>query len=707
MQFQRGYTQCNTNRLVPPSLTTFKGQLHCFYQQEGSIRLMHARSSNGFYWDPATAAAMTDVTTGNKIQTSAGPCSVVYQDRLYVFFRADRGDGVYYVTSSDGVTWSAPVDMKRRARSHLSVAAHDESLVLTYVNFEGDAVMYSKLSAGAWVHGNTGHSTSANRPGIAAFDGRFHIFYKDGHGKTGVMHISSRDAKDWVGGEFFHVAGNAETSASPTPVAYNGQLHLFYRDNGGNAVYHVFSRDGYRFEYAKPLNIGLDIDEGPAAAALGDMLCVIGVDADGKGIMRALHFPSIESALKGWDCVAAVDLGALPLESAFSTQQEAALTDASRDDALGVHLDSGVVAAAGHVGTSGFAVSFPLKAQADGVVSTQTNADAKAADARVVVTPSVKLVPSPEQDGQWDLMLDFSRLTAPPRVEGVHRAADADAAARLGETLASRIASQPAQRLGSFSAPFPDGTQFPYIETIVVPDSARPKGILVVLLSTQGGAPQPHRHDFDSSVLPAGSDAALYVSNGITIHVVGDVVQSRLREEMGPQGRDGTRPLTYGYKVTSDVPHQERLRAFTDGQYCRFWKRDYTPAVDWSWVDIVHSRLTVDLRVVADVRIPVTTRSLTSYVYAEAIPSLAMQIGQNRSQIVFQLETPVPTNHEVHGGLGKCVDGRAADAARDLAQELGKILSKIQPIGIGDLGQFTQASINALGELCIAAVRKA
>ncbi|RDU99878.1 hypothetical protein [Trinickia dinghuensis] len=704
MLFQRDYTQYNTNRGVPPSVCAFGGQFHCFYQQPGNDRLTHIRSSNGLYWHSKREIANIDLRDKTSIVTSSGPCSIVFNNKLYVFFRAERDNRVYYIVSPDGEQWSGPQATDARAMSHLSVATTGDSLVVAYRNFEGDGIMYYKLRTnGQSTIGNTGHNTSANRPGIVAFKGKYHIFYKDGGTKhdfprvkprfnTGVMHIVSADGQSWQAARDFHVL-NTQTSASPTAVAYDGALHLLYRDDSGNAVFHVFSTDGDAFEWAEPYNTGFDIDEGPSAAVLEDTLCLLGVDAGGKnGIMRAVHFPLIESPLKGWDCIVALDSALVPkhLRPCSLASREMELPDTLRDHFLGAHLEPGIVDAATNESDTAPIVSFPVSVRLKG------EERGEAANIRLIVAPSPKVVPSQDHAGGWDIVLDFEHLSSQPRLDGMH--GDPAAIAQLRDMLSAQVVSQPALRLGSIDALIGNAEMFKMPRFRCVEDPKRPNGILLVLFSTKDKAPDVDDRTFTPSILPDGSDAALYVCNDRVIRLVGGAVQAKLRQSMGDQKKHGANDLTYQYEP---VPNAwPRVRASTGNENCRFWHKSREPKVDWSWVDAAHSRVTVDLR------LRVTVVLDTTAVYVEAMPSLTMQIGDEGRKISFQLETPIPRSHEEKGMVKWCADDEATDGANELAKELGDTLSGIAPIDTRGFAQFTHASINRLGELFIAAKRK-
>jgi catechol 2,3-dioxygenase-like lactoylglutathione lyase family enzyme len=128
---------------------------------------------------------------------------------------------------------------------------------------------------------------TSEAPGIGAFNGLFHLFYKDptDHGQQ-IFHRTSSDGIHW-GDEMrlYDQSGNAIcTSGGPCPVAFDGQLHLFFRDpdNNGNGIMHVTSPDGAQWSH--PDYIGINTIGGlPSAAVLGDTLCLVARDVKNDG----------------------------------------------------------------------------------------------------------------------------------------------------------------------------------------------------------------------------------------------------------------------------------------------------------------------------------------------------------------------------------------------------------------------------------------
>jgi hypothetical protein len=137
-----------------------------------------------------------------------------------------------------------------------------------------------------FTNGYTGRTASA-RPDVVAFQDAFHAFYRDGSG-NGILHVSSPDGVNWSGDSYI----GYNTSAGPRAIALSDELlHVFYRDGSGNGILHDASPDGASFApWPSPPNcyIGLNCNGEPATAALNKTLCVVAMDAEGNGIMRAV-----------------------------------------------------------------------------------------------------------------------------------------------------------------------------------------------------------------------------------------------------------------------------------------------------------------------------------------------------------------------------------------------------------------------------------
>jgi catechol 2,3-dioxygenase-like lactoylglutathione lyase family enzyme len=126
---------------------------------------------------------------------------------------------------------------------------------------------------------------TSDAPGVVAFNGLFHLFYKDPTGQQ-IFHRTSPDGSHWDGEmRLYDPGGHAIcTSGGPCPAVFDGQLHLFFRDpdTNGNGIMHATSPDGAQWSY--PDYIGINTIGGlPSAAVLGDTLCLVARDVKNDG----------------------------------------------------------------------------------------------------------------------------------------------------------------------------------------------------------------------------------------------------------------------------------------------------------------------------------------------------------------------------------------------------------------------------------------
>lgn len=155
---------------------------------------------------------------------------------------------------------------------------------------------------------NTNNSSATRHfntpPGIIHFKGLYHIFYVDNKG-TGIMHITSADGKNWLKAASFYTGFT--TTGGAYPIFIGAKLYVFFRDGAGKRLLHIQSSDGDKWEPAPDWYIGFNIDGHPSAALINWRVCVIGLDHNGRGIMRGVkNFPGgkWDNGYTGYDCSA-------------------------------------------------------------------------------------------------------------------------------------------------------------------------------------------------------------------------------------------------------------------------------------------------------------------------------------------------------------------------------------------------------------------
>jgi len=272
-----GYTGLNTNSGKPPSVVSFNGAFHVFFQDSNGNRgIMHTTSPDGKAWSKPRYIGYS---------TSSGPCAVVFRNRLHIFYRDPEGNGILHVSSADGSGFvNAEYIGLNCDHQPTAAALNDNVLCVLAIDNKGKGIMRAVWAGGGWSLGYTNFITDRpNPPSVVAFNGVFHAYFQDGNGNNGIMHMTSPNGNAWSSPT--HIGYN--TSAGPCAVVFQKRLNVFFRDPDGSGILHVDSADGRKFR--KFLYIGLNCDSQPHATSLDDrLLGVVAIDHGGNGIMRSV-----------------------------------------------------------------------------------------------------------------------------------------------------------------------------------------------------------------------------------------------------------------------------------------------------------------------------------------------------------------------------------------------------------------------------------
>jgi hypothetical protein len=206
--------------------------------------------------------------------------------------------------------WAHPTHSDRNA----SVAISGDSMcVLTHTDGdkgERDDIQYSVFDKKEqkWKHGDTG-STCIGSPGVVAFGGKFHMFYRATGSEQAIFHRSSANGINW---------GNAEntglqTGGSVCPIVFQDKLYLFHVDSGGiggqiRFVVKERNDDNWagRSQWGTLRYIGINTHSDISAAVSGTTLCVVSKEGSSGsgGVMR-----SVRLADDKWDATRCSDKG--------------------------------------------------------------------------------------------------------------------------------------------------------------------------------------------------------------------------------------------------------------------------------------------------------------------------------------------------------------------------------------------------------------
>lgn len=184
--------------------------------------------------------------------TSAPPGLIVIKNKFHLFYRDSRSKAILHRSSSDGRIWTDPVNTGIHTGGSVCPVMFGGKLHLLYVDQDGlgGLVFCSvKVNDGD----NYGSGNWAPRTGIginthsdisaAEFKNQLYVVCKDNkhdHGSSNLhWSILPKLGANWQPG---HPNGLL-TSGSPGVVVYENRLHLYYRHNRGNAIFHA-SYDG-------------------------------------------------------------------------------------------------------------------------------------------------------------------------------------------------------------------------------------------------------------------------------------------------------------------------------------------------------------------------------------------------------------------------------------------------------------------------------
>jgi endonuclease/exonuclease/phosphatase family metal-dependent hydrolase len=156
------------------------------------------------------------------------------------------------------------------------------------------AILNRKTSE--WRHFYTGFNTTAP-PGVVAYKGKFHLFYRDGGGNA-IFHRSSTDGEKWTN----HVSLGIDTGGSVFPIEFDKKIHLLSVDPGdgpgslgGQIFCHVKTNDNDewgRGNWTGRTGIGITTRSDISAAVFDNKLFVVskdnGSDSDSSGLMWSI-----------------------------------------------------------------------------------------------------------------------------------------------------------------------------------------------------------------------------------------------------------------------------------------------------------------------------------------------------------------------------------------------------------------------------------
>lgn len=188
--------------------------------------------------------------------TSAPPGVIAYKGKFHLFYRDGGGNAIFHRSSTDGEKWSNFVNLGINTGGSVFPIEFGAKLHLLSVDpgtgpgdLGGQIFCHVKTSDNdEWGPGNwTGRTgigiTTRSDISAAVFDNKLFAFSKDNgpdnESSALMWSVLNKAGESWRPSR----ASDLMTSGSPGAIAFGGRLHVYYRHNTGNAIFHA-SYDG-------------------------------------------------------------------------------------------------------------------------------------------------------------------------------------------------------------------------------------------------------------------------------------------------------------------------------------------------------------------------------------------------------------------------------------------------------------------------------
>ena len=248
------------------------------YSFENIDEILYTSSSDGETWPEGVNIS------NNEGNSSLPDIAIDSGDALHVVWQDDTEGNfeIYYSASSDGETWSAPLNISNNEgySGYPAVAIDGEdTLHVIWMDgtFSGNEVLYSTSSDGeTWSDPLNISSMDgwSQNPDIAIDgDDVLHVVWEDsaiGEGGYEILHSSSSDGEVWSGP--FNVSNNEGGSAYPV-IAIDGGLQVVWDDftPGNHEIFYSTSSDGETWSDAVNISNNGGESSYPAIAAGSDI----------------------------------------------------------------------------------------------------------------------------------------------------------------------------------------------------------------------------------------------------------------------------------------------------------------------------------------------------------------------------------------------------------------------------------------------------
>jgi hypothetical protein len=226
----------------------------------------------GFYWPPGLHINGHD-------KTSEAPAAVEFNDKPYVFWKGQKGTGIHFSSSSDGVSWAKSTEMDANETTK-SGPATIRSGSLLYVFWKNDDKrdpnkIYFSHSADArsWSGGRAINPVAKtdHAPTAAVFGGYIWVLWTDDKDETMRVATAGEGGFSWTLNQ--GVSERDHTTSSPAAVKFGDRPYVFWksREDDGDIRFSSMVLGG-AWSDSRPVGTGGETSGGPAAVVYEDVL---------------------------------------------------------------------------------------------------------------------------------------------------------------------------------------------------------------------------------------------------------------------------------------------------------------------------------------------------------------------------------------------------------------------------------------------------
>jgi hypothetical protein len=219
-----------------PAVCVFNNHLYLFWKENGP--------SNGIYytsWDGQSSLDGQLLPAGRKINnrdaTSDAPAACVFNDRLYLFWKANDSSNSINYTSWDGQTLSRSRKINNRDATSAAPAAcvfdneKEKRLYLFWkANDSSNSINYTSSGDGqTWPAGRKINNLDATSAAPAACVFKYHLllFWKANDSSNSIVYTRSGEGDDWFGSQ--KINDHDATSAALAACAFPDEYYLFWK----------------------------------------------------------------------------------------------------------------------------------------------------------------------------------------------------------------------------------------------------------------------------------------------------------------------------------------------------------------------------------------------------------------------------------------------------------------------------------------------